>query len=458
MPASARTDAYELLATQIAEQVPWEARLAPHVTCTDAVADCRERFIRSLGRTVYRRPLTDSDVQNLEPLFDADGPGETAFETGARLVLQAMLQSPHFLYRLERSDAVDVVDTTGQPAPTPFELATRLSYVLWSSAPTPELLDAAERGDLATKESLALVVQSMLADGRARRGFESYVEDWLQLYRLRARTPTPDLGVTATLIAEMKQESLALFDRVGLTEAGDLTRVFTDRKTLLGPALAQVYGVDPPASGFAEYDLSSDPHRMGILTQPGFLILAAAPEEVSIVKRGLMILRVFLCTEMPAPPPGAADQIANVPGNLTDRERFALHANSGACKGCHDTIDPLGYPFEPYDLAGRFRLQDSHGNSLRSDGAVTLDGTLQAYSDTAQFAELLAHSADVRRCFMTKMFQYGMGRSLMTDPQSYDQTSIDELTRTFEGAGRTYAAALTWIATSLQMRTRAVSP
>ena len=394
-------------------------------------------------------------MQNLEPLFDADGPGETAFETGARLVLQAMLQSPHFLYRLERRDSVD---SSGQPAPSPFELATRLSYFLWSSAPTPELLDAAERGDLGAKESLTAVVKSMSADGRARRGFESYAEDWLQLYRLDARTPTPDLGVTAALIAEMKQESLALLDRVALAEAGDFTRIFTDRTTLLGPALAQVYGVEPPASGFASYDLSGDPHRLGILTEPGFLILDASPEQVTIVKRGLMILRVFLCTELPAPPPGAAAQIANLPANLTDRDRFALHANSGACKGCHDTIDPLGYPFEPYDLAGRFRLQDSYGNTLRSDGQVTLDGTLQSYADTAQFVELLAQSNEVHHCLMRKMFQYAMGRPLQLDPWSSDLTTIDELTRAFEGAGRNYAAARTWIATSLPMRSWAAAP
>ncbi len=188
------------------------------------------------------------------------------------------------------------------------------------------------------------------------------------------------------------------------------------------------------------------------------MILDASPEQVTIVKRGLMILRVFLCTELPAPPPGAAAQIANLPDNLTDRERFALHANSGACRGCHDTIDPLGYPFEPYDLAGRFRLRDTYGNALRSDGQVTLDGALRSYADTAQFAELLAQSTDVHHCLMTKMFQYAMGRSLQTDPASSDQTSIDELTRAFEGAGRTYTAALTSIATGVPMRSWAAAP
>src|SRR5262249_16997137 len=259
-------------------------------------------------------------------------------------------------------------------------------------------------------------------------------------------TPTPDLGVTAALIAEMKQESLAFLDRVALTEAGDFTRIFTDRTTLLGPALAQVYGVDPPASGFASYDLSGDPHRLGILTQPGFMILDASPEQVTIVKRGLMVLRVFLCTELPAPPPGAAAQIANVPNNLTDRERFALHASSGACKGCHDAIDPLGYPFEPYDLAERFRLQDAYGNVLRSDDELPRDGAAQTYADTAEFAQLLAKSPAVRHCMMNKLFQYAVGRSLQTDPQSSDQSAIDALANVFESAGRTYVAALTSLA------------
>ena len=187
LPSSVRTDAYEQLAARIAARVDWVGGLAAHATCTDPTAACRG-IHPSPGRLVYRRPLTDADVQILEPLFAtaagsaSDAPD--AFELGARLVLQAMLQSPHFLYRLERRDAVDAL--SGRPAPSPFELATRLSYLLWASAPGPELLDAAERGDFSGGGALAGLVAGMLGDARARRGLDAYAQDWLQLYRLDA--------------------------------------------------------------------------------------------------------------------------------------------------------------------------------------------------------------------------------------------------------------------------------
>src|SRR5262249_13653459 len=154
--------------SRIAARAAWDGGgLAAQAPCTDATAACRGGFIRRLGRLTYRRPLTDADVANLAPLFDAALPDDpNAFETGARLVVQAMLQSPYFLYRLERAGV--------QPAPPgPYEIATRLSYLVWSSAPSPELLDAAERGELAAGGgALPGVVTGMLADPRARRGFE----------------------------------------------------------------------------------------------------------------------------------------------------------------------------------------------------------------------------------------------------------------------------------------------
>ncbi len=238
--------------------------------------------------------------------------------------------------------------------------------------------------------------------------------------------------------------------RIALTEGRDLAELFTDKKTELGPALAQVYGV-APQSAFAAFDLANDPNRVGILTQPGFLILRAAPERATIVHRGLMLQRVFLCTEVPAPPANAASKIDSIPTNLTDRDRFALHANSPNCQACHSTFDPLGYPFEPYDLSGKFRTKDAFGNTLRSDGEVVLDGTTQAFANTAEFADRLAKSAQVRRCFVEKTVQYALGRSLT----SVDEASVDALAQRFENAGRTYAAAVTVVATSPAFRAMA---
>jgi len=456
LPSAVRTDAYETLAARIVDRIPWDGGLAAHASCTAPTAACREGFVRHLGRLLYRRPLTDGDVQNLAPLFDAAGaaPDQAAtFEGGARLVLAAMLQSPHFLYRLERGDAID--QRTGRLAPTPFELATRLSYLLWASAPGPELLDAAASGDLSRDgDALTRTVAGMLADARARRGLDAYARDWLQLYRLDARTPNDALGVGADLLVEMKQESLRLVERIALDERRDLTEILTDERTELGPALAQVYGIAAASPDVATYDLSGDPNRLGILTQPGFLILRAAPAHVSIVDRGLMVMRVFLCQEMPAPPPGAAAQIDSISVELTDRDRFALHTASPECAGCHDAFDPLGYPFEPFDFAGRFRTADAYGNPLRSDGQVMLDGLMQSYADTSSFAALLAASPTVQRCLVSKLYQYGMGRSLRAE----EAPVVDQLAQTFADSGRTWAAAAAAVATSPALRAMGTAP
>lgn len=456
LPSAVRTDAYERLAAAIVDRVPWAGGLAAHASCTEPTAACREGFVRHLGRLLYRRPLTDGDVQNLAPLFDAADAApdqDTTFEGGARLVLQTMLQSPHFLYRLERGDGVDL--RTGAAAPSSFELATRLAYLLWASAPGPELLDAAERGDLSRDGgALSSTVAGMLSDMRARRGLDAYARDWLQLYRLDARTPNDALGVGADLLAEMKQESLRLVERIALDERRDLTEILTDQHTELGPALAQVYGLDPVSSDVAPYDLAGVPNRLGILTQPGFLILRAAPAHVSIVDRGLMVMRVFLCQEMPAPPPGAAAQIDSIPITLTDRDRFALHTTAPECAGCHDAFDPLGYPFEPFDFAGHFRTIDDNGNPLRNDGQVMLDGVLQSYADTASFAALLAASPTVQRCLVSKLYQYGMGRSLRAE----DAPAIDRLAQAFADGGRTWSAAVAAVATSPAFRALGAAP
>jgi hypothetical protein len=122
---------------------------------------------------------------------------------------------------------------------------------------------------------------------------------------------------------------------------------------------------------------------------------------------------------------------------------------SATCRGCHNAFDPLGYPFEPYDLAGRFRTQDGFGNPLRSDGEVTLDGSAHAFRNTAEFASLLAESPTVHRCFVSKMYQYGLGRSLR---EAEDQSAIDDLAQRFDSAGRTYFAAVSAVAASAAFR------
>ncbi len=442
LPTAVRTDAYEALATLAATQVS-STFLTGFATCTDASSSCRASFLRGLGRLLYRRALTDADVQLLEPLFEQAAPAG-GFEAGARLALRAMLQSPHFLYRLER---LDHLDSSGKPAPTAYELATRLAYFVWQSAPSASLLDAAERGDLDTA-GYATALLSLLQDPRAKRGFQGYATDWLQLYRLDQRTPNADQGISAELLTEMREELLRFVTRVAFASARPLSDLLTDKHTELGPGLAAVYGVPAPAQGFATYDLTSDPHRVGLLTEPGFLILRAAPERATIVHRGLMVQRTLLCQEVPPPPANAATQSQSIAQNLTDRDRFALHTKDPSCSACHATFDPLGNPFEPFDLAGRFRSTDQFGNALRSDGELTLDGKATTFADTAEFAAVLAKSPTVQTCFVQKSLQYALGRALLAE----DSAGVEQLRSSFEQGGRNYAAAVTAIAQSPAFR------
>jgi hypothetical protein len=445
LPTAVRTDAYEELATRVAERVPWTT-LATFASCTAETKDCRVGFVRQLGRILYRRPLREVDVGNLQRLFGRAGP-DGGFEEGARLVLRAMLQSPHFLYRLERLDSVDA---DGKPGPSQFEIATRLAYLVWQSTPTVALLDSAERAQL-DGDAYRAQFDTLLQADQARRGFRGYAQDWMQLYRLDTRTPNETHGVSPEILTEMKEEVMRFVTRVAFDEKQALHTLLTDERTEVGPALAPIYGVPAPSRDFELLDLSDDPHRVGILTLPGFMILRAAPERATIVHRGLMIRRVFLCSEVPAPPANAATGIQSVPLDLTDRERFGLHAANPTCRACHTTFDPLGYPFEPFDLAGRFRTVDEFGNTLRSDGEVWLDAELRPYADTAEFAAVLAQSEEVERCFVSKMLQYGLGRSLA----SSDETALDELARDFVVSDHTYAAALTALATSKAFRASA---
>jgi hypothetical protein len=445
LPTAVRTDAYEALATRVAERVRWTT-LATFASCTADTEDCRVAFARQLGRVLYRRPLHEVDVVNLQRLFGWAGP-DGGFEEGARLVLRAMLQSPHFLYRLERLDSVDA---DGKPGPSQFEIATRLAYLVWQSTPTVALLDSAERAQL-DGDAYRVQLDTLLQADQARRGFRGYAQDWMQLYRLDTRTPNEAHGVSSEVLTAMKEEVMRFVTRVAFDEKQPLHTLLTDERTEVGPALAPIYGVPAPSQGFELLDLSNDPHRVGILTLPGFMILRAAPERATIVHRGLMIRRVFLCSEVPAPPANAATGIQSVPLDLTDRERFGLHAANPTCRACHTTFDPLGYPFEPFDLAGRFRTADELGNTLRSDGEVRLDAELRPYADTAEFAAVLAQSEEVERCFASKMLQYGLGRSLA----SSDETALDELARDFVVSDHTYAAALTAVATSKAFRASA---
>ncbi len=451
-PSVVRSEGYASMAEWVASAAPWgdatTRGLRDFAPCQAFEDPCEQGFVSSLGRLLFRRPLIPDEVANHRRLFRAAQTETLPFEAAARLVLEALLQSPNFLFVIETISPSSANPQPGLRLADPFELASRLSFLIWKSGPDLGLLDRAERGALATAAAVQDTLTAMLADPRARRGVRAFAEDWLALYSLDGRVLDRSLfDLPADVYQQMKAEPLALFERLALAEERPLPELFSESKTTLTPAVAALYGLpaaDPmadPALAWRE-DLARNPVRIGLLTQPGVLALGGQDDHTSIVRRGLVILRTFLCRDVPDPPDAIATQFPDVPDGLTDRERFARHGADPVCAACHSHIDQLGYPFEPYDGLGRHRYTDRFGNHLRQDGVLELDGVANEYATIAGFAYLLARSPAIEACMVRKGVQYALGRSLGDD----DESLVENVTTTFRKAGRRYQDLLRAIA------------
>jgi hypothetical protein len=391
-------------------------------SCADLQPACKDAFVAELGRHVYRRPLAAPEVANLTRLFDAVPAGPDAFAQGARLVVAAMLQSPHFLYKLERVQA----------EPDNYEVATRLSYLLWKSGPDTALLDAASRGELSTSAGIETLAATLLQSPKAKRGVRAFGDDWLRLYTNLTRPPIEDLGLTPTALSAMREETLRFIERVLMDDQGAVAELLTNRVTEFGPELLPIYKVAESAD--RRYDLTSDPNRTGLLTQAAVLGNRAGPLRASLVDRGLTIVEEFLCIEIPPPPAAAAAQVADFGKGLSptasEREKLKVHSGQAECVGCHSQIDPFAYAFENFNVAGAYSPMDEHGNALQGNGELTLDGVTQPYANIAEFTNILAKSASVQLCLTEKFLQYSLGRKLTSrDKLLLEHANSDSLTK-----------------------------
>jgi hypothetical protein len=426
---------YSDAATAVATNVPW-TQLAAYTSCTTNLSTtCQNDFISTLGRLMYRRPLTPAEVTNLASVYTGTpanpGPNDpiskdpTPFQTGSRLVVQAMLMSPSFLYQLETQQAPQAAP------PTPHEVTTRLSMLVWKAGPDAPLLDAAAAGQMASPAGISAQMTRMLADPRARRGAREFADDWLGVYSVPARTQLPAFKLTGTVLVDMRMETLRFFERLAFEDKADLMQLFVDKKTEISPELAELYGLTPiGTTPTAVYDLTATSNRIGLLTQGATLGVRAGPAAASIAQRGHWVLNTLLCEDVgPIYPRAAA--IANqattmLPPTASERAFFALHETLGAtCAGCHTLMDAMGFPFLTYDVAGAYVTKDVNGNVLDPSGTLNLDGTSQPYKSVAAFAPILAKSPTVEKCLVQKYVQYFLGR-IPTTPEDVAQVvSVD---------------------------------
>jgi len=380
------------------------------VTC-DLAAEgeaCARTAVSAFARRAWRRPVTDAEVDALMAVVAvAVGEGES-YEIGLGLALRAALLSPHFVFRVE----LDADPTSLVPhAVSPHELASRLSYFLWSTMPDETLFAAADQAVLADPARLATEVTRMLADDRARALVDNFAGQWLYLRALETVEPDPDLfeDFDDDLSASMKAETELLFREVvfaGLPATSLLTADFT----FVDDTLAAHYGL-PAVGGSApvRVSLAGSLERGGLLSHASFLTLTSNPNRTSPVKRGKWVMEQLLCEFVPPPDPNLDLSGAEMDraAGLSQREILARHAAAPECAGCHSLMDPVGLGLENYDAIGAYRTTDG-ANAIDATGMLPSGAT---FSGPKELAALVAADPGFARCVVRKLYTYALGRA-----------------------------------------------
>jgi hypothetical protein len=388
----------------------WSALVpcAPDTSAAAAIDACGHDFIAAFGQKAYRRPLDDDETALLTTVFDAGK--ATDLKTGIRLVMETALQSPRFLYRVEFGAAA----AAGQKVVKvdDWEMASRLSYLLWHSMPDDALFAAAQAGELSSPDQVQAQVQRMMADPRARGVAADFYAQWL---RVRDISTVEKMTIVfpsfkSTIAGLMQQETAQFLDYVTWDGGGDLQSIFSAPFTFVNGPLAQYYGI-PGVSGpgFVMTSLDAGSHRAGVLTQGGLLSLLGKADQTSPVHRGKFVREQLLCNQLPPPPANIMIKPPALSTTLTTRQRFTQHSVDAACTGCHRLMDPIGLGFESFDGAGIFRATEN-GQAVDDSGEVKDSDIPGIFHGVGELSSKLAASAQVQACVATHWFRYGYGR------------------------------------------------
>jgi hypothetical protein len=392
-------------------------------TAADEVS-CAQRILSVLARRAYRRPAADADVQRLMPFYTQGRTGAD-FERGIQRALERLLVSPNFLYRIERDKANVAPNTLYRISD--LELASRLSFFIWSSIPDEELLNAAIAGKLNNPAVLEQQTRRMLADPRAESLVTNFAEQWLFLRDIEAKVPDelifPDFD--DTLRADLHRET-DLFLNSLLRENRSVLELLTANYSFLNERLARHYGVsNVKGSYFRRVTFPEDSTRGGLLGQGSILTLTSYATRTSPVLRGKWVLENLLSSPPPPPPPNipALKTEGSEPGKtLSMREAMVQHRANPACASCHARMDPIGFAMENFDAIGQWRDNDA-GNRIDASGAFP-DGT--QFSGVAGLKKvLLAHPEQFVSTVAEKLLMYALGRNL----QYYDAPTVRAIVR-----------------------------
>ncbi len=414
--------------------------------CSDLSENCARAIVAELGTRILRAPPTAEETASFVGLWNASLEEGPSFDEAAGLLVEAMLQSPRFVYRLEAARGTGLVrDADG------YEMASRLSYLIWGSAPDDELLAAAAADQLRSDADIEAHARRMLADPRARDAFNRFVSDWLHLSRLDNLTRDAEIYPTwdADLGRSMKAETLAFAEALVWDDARPLLDLFSDQRTFVDRPLAEWYGFPDPQDGVQMVDLSSIPERGGVLTQGSLLTIGG--NEASMVARGQFLLENVMCGKLASPPPGVDTTPPEIEEGRSQRFYSEERVNDPSCGGCHSQMEPLAWGLERFDGTGVFSTTDRFGNSLSEDGNVTAPGQTEPlpFSNVGEMMDLLGESARLQDCMSLKAAQFALGRLLLDS----DGCSLVDMRNRFSTTDGSYQELIVSIALSPMLRT-----
>lgn len=453
-------DQYQAMAQSIAAQVLDESRRAVMVPCTPTSATasddhCARNFIAEVGELLYRRPLTEEELRTQIGIAHKTAQQTRDFYAGLQDSLGDMLVSPQFLFKW-----YDVKGPIKAGAPSTLDAyarASKLSFLLWDSAPNQELLDAARRGKLNSQKGLARQVDSMLASPRLQNGVRAFFSDMLEFQCadfpcedsnfVKDTTIYPDF--TPQVAADAEEQTLRTLVDLLITRDGDYRDVFITRNTFLTPALGAIYGVPLPRTSpngeptpWQAYAYAPGDPRAGILSEISFVAFHSHPGLASATLRGRALREDILCQKVPDPPPNVSFKLVmdtTNPEYKTARERLSAHRSNPVCAGCHRLMDPIGLAMENFDSDGSFRTRE---NGVPIDTSGELDRV--KFTGMTGLGKAVANDPAAPACLVSRLAAYALGRK----PTKGDSAWVTDLKKAFIADHYRLPALLRQIATS----------
>lgn len=426
----------------LAEQIGKTAatsKLDQLIPCKSTDQNCRQTFIKSFGKRVFRSPLSDDQVKAYDGLFAA----EANVQDGVEAVVSAMLQSPNFLYRRELGNA-----SGGLYKLTQHEIAASLSYLIWNTTPDDMLLAAADNNQLMTSDQINKQVDRLLASPRAADAAKTFMHGWLDLDRLKTIVKDDKVfAVSDELRADMLHETESVVSDL-FTSGAPFSSLFTKNDSPINARLAALYGVSGPGGNdFQKVTFTPAQRAGGLLGHASVLTAHSTATSSSPVQRGKMVRTRLLCQDLPPPPSNLNTMLTAPQPNETTRERFKRHSQDPVCSACHKVIDPVGFGFEEYDGVGRRRTQEN-GKPIDASGSVSdLDGATTTFTGLGELATALSKSTEAKACLVRFYAYYAFGRaSWDQDTCTYDAigTAAAKSDHSLPGIVRGIANSLTF--------------